>query len=436
VKPPPARDHSVTADGPAALPARFAAALDGALAAAPPGPLGVAVSGGGDSMSLLALAAEWAGGTGRGLRIVTVDHRLRAESAAEAAAVAARAERLGLPHTTLRWEGWEGAGNLAEAARNARRSLIAGWASAAGIPAILLGHTADDQAETVLMRLARGSGVDGLAGMAPVSEAEGLLWLRPLLGERRAALRDFLRARGWSWAEDPTNDDPGRDRAKARAMLGTLAGLGLTVGRLVTLARHMADARAVLDASEMALAGRALAWSDVGEARLALDPMRQAPRGVALHLLADLLAAVSGQPYPPRLEALDRLAARLLGGAEGGTSLHGCTIRTGAGVAIFRREPARAAGRIPAADGAVWDGRWRLSAPGPVPEGAEIGALGREGLARIDRPSGIAAEALWATPAVWLADRLLAAPAAGWPQGWRADPVIPDPRRRRLLGGR
>lgn len=416
----------MSGEDPDGIPGAFARAM----AAAPPGPLGLAVSGGGDSMALLALAADWAGAA-RPLAAATVDHGLRPEAAAEAAAVARACLGLAIPHATLRWDGRGARGNLAEAAREARRALLAGWARAQGLAAILLGHTEDDQAETFLLRLARGSGVGGLACMAPVSEALGVLWLRPLLGMRRAALRDLLRRRGWSWAEDPSNADPARDRARARALLDLLGDLGLTVPRLAMTARHMAEAREVLDAAEAALAGAALAWGPGGEARIATAPLRAAPRAVRLQFLADVLAATAGARHPPRLEAVEGLAARIEAGAEGGTSLAGCIARIGPGRILLRREPGRVAGPVPAAPGALWDGRWRLGTEGPVPEGAEIGALGRAAPAR---PPGIAAETLAATPAVRLGDRLLAAPVAGLPGGWEAQFVISDPRRRRLLG--
>ncbi|MCB2123065.1 MAG: tRNA lysidine(34) synthetase TilS, partial [Rhodobacteraceae bacterium] len=123
--------------------------------------LGVAVSGGSDSTALLCLLADLRGTGGPDLAAVTVDHGLRPEAAGEARSVAALCARLGVSHTICRWDGWDGTGNLPDQARRARQNLIAGWASGLGIGAVALAHTRDDQAETVLLRLARGSGVDG-----------------------------------------------------------------------------------------------------------------------------------------------------------------------------------------------------------------------------------------------------------------------------------
>ncbi|WP_114967069.1 tRNA lysidine(34) synthetase TilS, partial [Alkalilacustris brevis] len=181
--------------------------------------LGVAVSGGGDSVALLLLVADWAAARGVRLRAVTVDHGLREGAAQEAEAVARLCAELGIGHDILRWQGWDGQGNLQDAARRARQGLIAGWARDHGLAAVALGHTRDDQAETVLMRLARGAGVDGLSGMAPLRLAVGLAWLRPLLDVGRAELRALLRARGVPWAEDPSNEDARFQRVRARRAL-------------------------------------------------------------------------------------------------------------------------------------------------------------------------------------------------------------------------
>ena len=203
------------------------------------------------------------------------------------------AER-GIPHTLLRWEEPAGAGNLQARAREARRRLIGDWARGRGIGAVALGHTLDDQAETFLLRLARGSGVDGLSGMAPVTRADGLVWLRPLLAVRRAALRDWLVARGVAWAEDASNADPRFERVRARAALPLLAPLGLGPERLAATAAAMARAREALERATAELAARAVEAGPAGD--LALDPgaLAGAPEEIRLRLLAAALCWVSG----------------------------------------------------------------------------------------------------------------------------------------------
>jgi tRNA(Ile)-lysidine synthase len=194
----------------------FAAVMADLFGAAPPARVGVALSGGGDSTALLALAAGWAAAAGVALAAATVDHGLRPGARAEAAAAGEMARGLGVAHDILAWQGWTGRGNLQDAARRARRALLADWARARGIDAVLLGHTADDQAETVLMRLARGSGVDGLSGMAALRRADGITWARPLLGTRRALVAGLAAGRGHGLAEDPSNADPRFFRVRAR----------------------------------------------------------------------------------------------------------------------------------------------------------------------------------------------------------------------------
>jgi tRNA(Ile)-lysidine synthase len=297
------------------------------LAAAPPGPLGVAVSGGGDSTALLLLLRAWAAGTGRAIAAVTVDHGLRAESAAEAASVAALCARHGIAHEILRWTRPD-RGNLQAMARDGRRALIADWASARGMGAVALGHTLDDQAETVLIRLGRGSGVDGLAAMAPVSEADGLPWLRPLLAVRRGTLRDWLRAEGVAWSEDPSNDDPAFARVRARRALGRPRA----AGRDARAARGDGGADAPGAGSARGRhpgAGRRDGdGGAAGDVLLARAPIAAAPEEVGLRLLAAALMWVSGARYRPRADGLAPAYDAAVRGTLGrGLTLHGCVLR-------------------------------------------------------------------------------------------------------------
>lgn len=382
------------------------------LAHAPPGPVGVAVSGGGDSVALLLRMQAWGEATGRGIAAVTVDHGLRAESAVEAAGVAAMCARLGVSHDIVCWTGWNGRGNLQQAARLARRIRIGGWARARGIAAVTLGHTLDDQAETFLMRLARGSGVDGLAGMAPVVQAEGILWLRPLLAVARADLREALTRAGESWVEDPGNADPAFARVRARAALGPLQALGLSAARLAETAARMRVARAALEAQTGDLARACLSAGRAGD--LTLDPgvWRVAAQELRLRVLAGALCWVSGAQYRPRLARLETLARAIEGGEVGaGLTLHGCVLRTAKRDVVLRREVARVAPPVDL-DAGVWDGRWAVRVASPQAGARSIGALGAAGLAQMGdwRASGLAREALMATPGLWDGERLVAGP--------------------------
>ena len=173
---------------------------------------------------MLTLAHNWTRVWGVRLRVVTVDHGLRPESADEAAMVAGECATLGWPHTTLRWH-WDGAGNKMDAARRGRLALIDEWRGA--LSHVLMAHTRDDVAETFLMRLARGSGVDGLAAMSARREVGGMQVLRPCLDMGRAELRHYLTVLRTPWAEDPSNEDPAYGRVRMRRLLSELQAEGL-----------------------------------------------------------------------------------------------------------------------------------------------------------------------------------------------------------------
>lgn len=236
----------------AALFERFAADLDALVA--PGARLGVAVSGGPDSLALLLLAAAARPGL---VTAATVDHALRPESAREAEQVSSVCASLGVVHSTLRID-WSEApsANLQARARAARYAELGRWAADKGLVALATGHHADDQAETVLMRLARGSGVGGLAGIQRSRPlGEGPLLIRPLLGWTRADLLEIVRASGLEPADDPSNRDPRFDRTRARDLLAAAHWLGSH--RLSAAASNCADADTALEwAAQREFAGR------------------------------------------------------------------------------------------------------------------------------------------------------------------------------------
>lgn len=380
------------------------------------GQVGVAVSGGGDSVALLLLAVDWARASGARLAAATVDHGLRPEAGAEAAGVAALCARLGVPHETLRWKGWDGQGNLPDRARQARYDLLAGWAARTGLQAVLLGHTADDVAETLLMRLGRGSGVDGLAAMAPARRVGGVLFLRPLLSAARAELRDLLRARGVAWVEDPTNDDTGYDRVKARRALELLAPLGLTVEGLGATAGWMALAREVLEDAAARLAREAVRV-EAGDLIIARASFESAPLETQLRLLSGALRWVAGGTYRPRADSLTAVYAELLSGRR--QTLGGCLISPRRDSLRVAREP-EAVAELVVPGGALWD-RWAVL--GPFEPGDQVRALGD---LPVPRPAGVPRATLAASPAVWRGGEMIAAPLAGIGENWLAQLVADD----------
>lgn len=389
--------------------------FDGFFGARPPARLGVAVSGGSDSLALLHLLADW----GRAaLHAVTVDHRLRPGSASEALHVARICEGLGVPHRVLEWRGWDGTGNLQDQARRNRYSLIADWARDEGLEAVALGHTADDLAETFLMRLSRAAGIDGLAAMEPVRVREGVIFLRPLLGQTRADLRAGLAARRVRWVEDPTNADEDYERVRARAALAALAPLGIDAMTVARSAVHLRDARQALarTAADWAAAQVRVAAGDVIFDRTALCRL---PPDLIRRLVAGALCWVAGAGYPPRGAALSALLDALRGSPEApGMTLHGCRAMISAMTLRITREHAAVAGLRGPTD-APWDGRWRLD--GPHAAELEVRALGEAVRDCPDwRGTGLPRATLLASPAVWRDGRLVAAPVAGLGGGWTA----------------
>lgn len=377
-----------------------------------PDRIGVAVSGGSDSLALLHAAVAW----GVGVEAVTVDHALRPEAAAEAAQVARICARLGVAHTTLRWEGWDGRGNLQDQARQNRYALIAGWARARGLPSVALGHTMDDQAETLLMRLGREAGVEGLASMRLVFEREGARFDRPFLFDRRADLRAYLEARGVAWVDDPSNEDDGFARVRARRALAVLGPLGIGTEELFRVALNLRDASDALGQAAADFA-RDKARSAGGDLIFDRTALRRQPAEIVRRLLGHGLMFVGQAGYPPRREPLERLFAQVTAG--GNTTLHGCLVMVSDMTVRIAREHAAVA-RLSGPTDAPWDGRWRLT--GPHAPGLEVRALG-EAVRECPewRGSGLPRATLLASPAVWEGARLVAAPVAGMGMGWVAE---------------
>ncbi|MEX1661643.1 tRNA lysidine(34) synthetase TilS [Thioclava sp. 15-R06ZXC-3] len=373
--------------------------------------VGVAVSGGSDSMATLHLLAPL-----YDVHAVTVDHGLRPEAAAEAEFVAAACARLGVPHVVLHWAGAEATGNLMDAARRARMRLIGAWAREQGLDHVALGHTADDQAETFLMRLAREAGLEGLSGMRRSYLEEGVRWHRPLLDVTRAELRSYLRQAGVSWVDDPSNSDPRFERVRARMALAGLSDIGITPDGLARVVGHLAQARAALDAVLEPFVAEHVV-QDPGALRIDKAAFAQGlPPELQRRFLNAALIWVSGAQYPPRAAKLERFLHDLAP-----CTLHGCHITQDERQLIVSRELKAVADlRVPIDES--WD-NWRLEGPGATyAPGLEIAALGAQGLCDCVnwRATGLPRETVLASPAVWAQEKLVAAPIAGFENGWKA----------------
>jgi tRNA(Ile)-lysidine synthase len=402
----------------------------------------VAVSGGSDSTALMVLMAEWiaqgtepAGRSFDACTVLTVDHGLRPESATEAQAVARQASALGFRHVTLAWEGDKPKTGLQAAARAARYRLMADYARAHDIGLILTAHTADDQAETLLMRLARGSGLDGLGAMAPIAplqDGESLLIARPLLDVPKARLQASLRRRGIGWIEDPSNASPAFERVRLRAARAALESLGLTPGMLSLSARRLRQARAALDrwvADVLDPTAGIVEVHPCGFFNIDRGRLGALPDEIIARVLTRALSAAGGAGEPVPLAGVEAILADLSGMPTGAWTLARARLAATPERLLIEREPGRDA--LPVlllapGDAAVWDGRFRVGAGAAIEAAVEVRALGVDGLrelrARFEVAAGLPVATLRAVPSFWRGGHLLAVP----PLGFRASAHLGD----------
>jgi tRNA(Ile)-lysidine synthase len=308
--------------------------------------LGLAVSGGPDSLALMLLAARWAKQHDVTLFVYSVDHGLRSEAAGEATMVAREAERLGLAVRILKWEGAKPATGIQAAARRARYRLIGEAMKADGAEVLLTAHHMDDQAETVLMRMAHGSGIEGLKAMLPLAMVEGVAIARPLLGVAHAELVAVVKAAGLEAAADPSNDDAHYERVRWRALLPQLAELGLDAARLAKLAERLADADEAVAGAAATLIAKWAVESD-GAIKFPLARLRATYRAVAIRVVASLLDRIHTGRKSRELGAVERLCDSLVDShVFKPMTLHGSIVATDGEFLILRREgPRRGTGK-------------------------------------------------------------------------------------------
>lgn len=378
----------------------------------------LAVSGGADSIALLH-SASGLRTHGAELRVASVDHGLRAASADEARFVEREAAALGVPSVVLRWEGDKPKTGVQANARAARYRLLAAEAETWRAGAILTGHTADDQAETVMMRMAHRSGVRGLAGMAQETfVADGgsppQRLLRLLLGERRAALREFLDSIGAAFLDDPSNDDRRFERVRVRRVLQASPRSDEATAGLLALADRARRLAAALDRLDKARLG-ALGAEFQADGAVTLDAAALSP-AIDGALAARLMAAAGGGQAPADSAASEAVAAALAGRRA---TLAGAIAGREGQRLVLAREPAAIFGRkgetgnvaIPVTPGArlLWDRRFIVrNTLGAAADVRPVGAAAK--LLTTER-----AEALAAAPGLWMGPNLAAYPGDDGP---------------------
>lgn len=360
----------------------------------PRGGVVVAVSGGSDSLALLFLAHEWCKTHGTDLMAVTVDHGLRAESAHEAEAVAVLCHARGIRHRTMKWEGAKPSSGVISAARTARYDLLAKAAKEFDADVVLSGHTLDDQAETIAMRLMRSEAGTGLSGMARSTLFMRTVWIvRPLLKIRRLALRDYLRAYDLDWVEDPSNSNPAFERVRVRASLED--------AQIVSLAQKAeVESLARMDISNRAAKLIEQCAEHISPGLLRLDPQFfTSPDKAARHAFRTLLAVMGGVAFlPDRQKADDLFSLVKTGSLRATLSRTLVDVRKG-GVWLLRE--ARDLPVLQAdEESQLWDGRWqvnRLSGKMLAAQGLE--SAKKQALPLVNAPQSLVLAALSTEPA-------------------------------------
>ncbi|MBU6475031.1 MAG: tRNA lysidine(34) synthetase TilS [Alphaproteobacteria bacterium] len=296
----------------------IAAAVSGKTIAA-------AVSGGGDSMALALLLHGWAQNNDVKMVAFTVDHKLRPEAAEEARTVHGLLSARGIEHEILTWEGKKPATHIQERARDARYALLAEACRQRGIATLAVAHNREDQIETFWMRLAHGSGLDGLAGMEAARKTDGLRIIRPLLGFSRARLRATCAGFGVAWIEDPSNKSEKYLRVRLRAFEELLSNEGMTPERLARTLHKLSDAKDALQ-FYAARAFEACVAQDTEGAALDIEKWKEYPRDIQRRILNMVFAAVAPQVYPAGFDKTERARLDLLDPDFKGRTLAGCAL--------------------------------------------------------------------------------------------------------------
>ena len=383
----------------------------------------LAVSGGPDSVAMMHLARRWAFLAGREqacFTILTVDHGLRPESSAEAQFVAGEAKRLGLAHATLSWDGEKPKTGIQAAARHARYDLMTDWCRAHDIACLVTAHTAGDQAETLLMRLSRGSGLDGLAGMAIVSERGGVPIVRPLLGLSKARLVAYLRARAAPFVTDPSNSNVTFERVRLRQAMKACSAAGITRSALVLTASRLGRSREALSSAAVAFLEHNFSVTHLGQGEIAGDAFFALPAEIGLRVLSRVLTLIGGKEDSPEMAKAERLLAELKAGRRQ-AALGGCLVIAVSGRLNFYREPGRSRCTptlCRPGSACVWDGRFVLTFAADLSGNTVIAPLGaagwtfyRNALNRSRPSTNVNRLAALTSPALWHGESMICAPA-------------------------
>ena len=374
--------------------------------------IALAVSGGSDSAAMLHLVAQWNARQSSqiALTVLSVDHGLRSEAALECAQVGEWCKALGLNHATLHWVGEKPSSGVQAKARLARYTLMTDWCLAHDVPVLLTAHTADDQAETIVMRQSRTSTAKSLAGIWPVRDWNGVQVMRPLLLARRQELRDYLFSQNLNWIDDPSNFNPHYERVRIREKLAGNADVAKSA------AYALRAIKATQQKSEDWIS-RHLSISDLG----LLSWKRDKANSVAADVGDEILSRIfmfSGIAHLPELKSRQSLWGWLGSDEPKRRTLGGLIFAGRKHDILVAREPGRISDEtnvIPSSGKVVWDGRFIVQGP----KGAEIRPAGK--IAEISRRRDIPAFVDAGLPVVCHGNAVLAAPFHGIGTGVHAE---------------
>ena len=334
--------------------------------------IALAVSGGSDSTALMLLVHAWARGQTQPpqVSVLTVDHGLRDGSGAEAEAVSQWTRTLGQQHAVLSWSGEKPSTRIQERARQARYKLLTQWCKENGAAVFLTAHTIEDQAETIVMRLARGTGIEGFAGMRRSSLLDGIILRRPLLNISRQRLRAYLQAQNHSWIDDPSNENSQFERIRVRKAWPEIERAGLTAYALHETAYRALRADNALHAICDDFIAAEVQRFPEGYCAVDLQSFRKLPDELRIRVL-DRLTLIYGAGQRAELAALERLEGwvSIVEPQRKRATLAGCLIALRQKSILFGREPGRIS-HVPMAlrGQGVWDGRWQISVDSPLAE--------------------------------------------------------------------
>lgn len=327
--------------------------------------IAIAVSGGIDSLALVFLVKEWIKSKSPNIELValTVDHKLRPTSTEEAEYVHDLMNKNDIEHHILTWDSLKNQSNIEFHARNARYELMTSFCKQEGIENLLIAHHLQDQAETFMIRLFRGSGIDGLSAIQNESEVNGIKLIRPLLNIKKQDLTEYLVQNKIEWVEDESNEDEKYLRNKIRKFLDSLDEKDLIVNRISNTVNEISKARKIIENDLLNRASEMVEISDLSFVKLNLKKFQKLDKDLGLRLLAWIFMDVSGNEYKPRLEKLKRFYNKIVQerGINKKQTFYGCCFYLHeTGRLIFYREVSKVRSGLKniGNNEYLWDGRF------------------------------------------------------------------------------